>query len=214
MIIGLIGMSGAGKSSWAERLATAGYAWLHCDALIAERLRGAFDIGDGSVYDLGAWMGFPYEARYAEREALYLAHETAVMQAIADTLAATPAQNTIVDMTGSAIYVDSHVLRRLRQLATIVYLAVSDTTQARMLQHYLDSPRPVIWHGAFQPLPGEAPTAALARCYPVLLAERDRRYRALSRVTLDDTHHRDPAYSVDTFLRAIAGSPATPQTHE
>ena len=216
MIIGLIGMSGAGKSSWAERLAAAGYAWLHCDALIAERLRAQFDIGDGSVYDLGAWMGFPYEARYDEREALYLAHEAAVLDTIADALSVTPAQNTIIDMTGSAIYVDSDVLARIKQLATIVYLAVSDSTQTRMLEHYLDSPRPVIWRGAFEPRPGEAPAAALARCYPLLLADRDRRYRALSQVTLDDTQHRDPAYSVDAFLRAVAGAsaaPAVPEAH-
>lgn len=207
MIIGLVGMSGAGKSAWAERLAAAGYTWLHCDALIAGRLRAEHDVGAGSVYDLGAWMGFPHEPRYAPRAALYLAHEGAVLGAIADDLAAAPTENTIIDMTGSAIYVDPAVLARVQRLATVVYLSVSAAAQAQMLEQYLSNPRPVIWHGAFDQLPGEPPAAALARCYPRLLADRDRRYRAFSRVTLAESQHRDPTIEVDTFLQAVNGTP-------
>jgi shikimate kinase len=208
MIIGLIGMSGAGKSAWAERLAAAGYAWLHCDALIAERLRAEFDIGAGSVYDLGAWMGFPYEERYAARAALYLRHEGEVLRSIADDLAAAPEQGVIIDMTGSAVYVDPAVLARVQELATVVYLSVSAAAQAQMLAHYLSDPRPMIWDGMFEQRRGEAPAAALARCYPLLLADRDRRYRALSHITLADTQHRDPSITVDAFLQAVASAPA------
>jgi dephospho-CoA kinase len=59
MILGLIGMSGVGKSYWADRLEAAGFDCFHCDDLIAQKLRPGFDVACGSVYDLGRWMGFP-----------------------------------------------------------------------------------------------------------------------------------------------------------
>lgn len=204
MIIGLIGMSGAGKSSWAERLAAAGFTWLHCDELIAARLRDQFDVGGGSVYDLGDWMGLPYEPRYAERERIYLAHETAVLRTIADALATGGAPNNwIIDMTGSAVYADPLVLGRIRRLATIVYLAVSPQMHDQLVREYIANPRPVLWNGVYQPQPGEPPQAALARCYPQLLRARERLYMQLSHITLTDALHRDPAFDVRAFLRYV-----------
>ncbi|HNP73152.1 MAG TPA: hypothetical protein PLO33_17370 [Kouleothrix sp.] len=218
MIIGLIGMSGAGKSSWAERLAAAGFTWLHCDELIAARLRDQFDVGSGTVYDLGDWMGLPYEARYAERERIYLAHETAVLRTIADALAPDSperatlqagkqaggaAHNWIIDMTGSAVYADPLVLGRIRRLATIVYLAVSPQMHEQLVRQYIANPRPVLWNGLYRPLPGEEQLAALARCYPLLLRERERLYMQLSHITLTDALHRDPAFDVRAFLRYV-----------
>lgn len=205
MIIGLIGMSGAGKSSWSSRLAAAGFTWLHCDELIAERLRANFDVGAGSVHDLGSWMGFPYDARYARHEALYLASETEVLGTIAKDIARGQFANAnlIVDLTGSAIYVDRAVLNRVRQSATIVYLAVSPRLHNQMVRDYIANPRPIIWNGHYRPLPHEAPAAALARCYQGLLAERERLYAELSHVTIADALHRSPEFDVDAFLRYI-----------
>jgi shikimate kinase len=205
VIIGLIGMSGAGKSSWASRLAVAGFTWLHCDDLIAEKLRASFDVGAGSVHDLGNWMGFPYDTRYAEHEALYLASETEVLGTIAEGIAQGRYANTnlIVDLTGSAIYVDRTVLNRVRQLATIVYLAVSPRLHDQMVRDYIANPRPLIWHGLYRPLPDEAPAAALARCYQDLLADRERLYAKLSHITIADTLHRSPEFDVGAFLRYV-----------
>lgn len=204
MIIGLLGMSGAGKSSWAARLATAGFSWLHCDDLIAARIRQSFDIGAGSVYDLGSWMGLPFEPRYPEREAIYLAHETAVLRTIADALGTgDESQNVVIDMTGSAIYVDPEVTGRIRAIATIVYLAVSAESHARMVEEYIASPRPVLWHGLYQPRPGEPPATALARCYPKLLSERAELYARLSHLTIEEAQHRDPAFDAAALLRLI-----------
>ena len=205
MIIGLIGMSGAGKSSWASRLAAAGFTWLHCDELIAEKLRAHFDVGAGSVYDLGQWMGFPYDERYAEREAIYLASETDVLGTIAQDIAQGQyaGTNLIVDLTGSAIYVDRAVLNRVRQLATIVYLAVSARLHDQMVQDYIANPRPLIWSGLYRPLPHEAPAAALARCYQHLLAERERLYAEFSRVTIPDALHRSSEFDVGAFLQFV-----------
>ena len=205
VIIALIGMAGAGKSSWASRLEAAGFTWLQCDALIADRLSVRFELGAGSVHDLGSWMGFPYDQRYSEREALYLATETAVLDAIAGDIAhgQYTGSKLIVDLTGSAIYVDSKVLGRLREQATVVYLAVSPRLHDQMVRDYLANPRPIVWNGLYQPLPHEDPAAALERCYPQLLAERERRYAEISDVVLDDAQHRDPAFGVDDFLRYV-----------
>ncbi len=214
MILALIGMSGAGKSMWASRLAAAGYEWLHCDELIAERLRASFDVGAGSVYDLGQWMGLPYERRYAEREALYLANEAAVLATIAGALAgpAALARELVVDLTGSAIYIDGAVLARLRQSATIVYLAVAPELHGQMVREYLANPRPVIWNGLYQPLPGEPPADALARCYPRMLVARERLYQRLADVTLPAERHRDPAFTVEDLLRCAAAAQRTFRT--
>lgn len=202
MIIGLIGMSGAGKSSWASRLADAGFTWLHCDELIADRLRADFDVGAGTVYDLGGWMGLPHELHYAEREALYLHHETDVLRAIVEAVeqGRAPSGDLILDLTGSAVYIDPDVLGRLRRIATIVYLAVSPQLHDQMLRDYLANPRPVIWRGLYQPRPHEPPAETLTRCYPRLLADREQRYSALAHVTIEDALHRDPLFEVEQFL--------------
>jgi shikimate kinase len=205
VIIGLIGMSGAGKSSWASRLAAAGFTWLHCDELIADKLRANFDVGAGSVHDLGQWMGFPYEARYAQHEAIYLASETEVLGKIVEDIAQGryASADLIIDLTGSAIYVDPEVLSRVRQAATIVYLAVSPKLHDRMVHDYIANPRPIIWKGFYRPQPHEAPAAALARCYPQLLADRERLYAELSHVTIADELHRSPEFDVGAFLKYV-----------
>lgn len=204
MILALIGMSGAGKSSWAGRLAGAGYTWLHCDELIAERLGAHFDVGSGSVYDLGAWMGLPFEPHYAERAAIYLAHEADVLHEIANAVArgALP-PDLVIDLTGSAIYVERTLLERLRQVATVVYLAISPQLHDQMVRDYIAQPRPILWDATFQPLPHEVPLAALARCYPHLLISREQQYAQLSHITLADTLHRDPAFTVEAFLAYV-----------
>jgi shikimate kinase len=205
VIIGLIGMSGAGKSSWASKLAAAGFTWLHCDELIADRLRASFAIGARSVHDLGNWMGFPYDARYAEREAIYLASETEVLGTIAEDIAQSryTSTNLIIDLTGSAIYVDREILNRIRQFATIVYLAVSPKRHDQMVQDYITNPRPLVWNGFYRPLPHEDPAAALARCYPHLLADRERQYAEISDIKLDDALHRSAEFDVGAFLRYV-----------
>jgi shikimate kinase len=203
--LGLIGMSGIGKTAWAERLAAAGHGCLHCDDLIARRLRRRFAIGSPSLADVGAWMGMPHEPHYAERAAAYLAAECAVMRAIAAMLARRPeaGRGLVVDLTGSAVYVDPATLRALRETTTIVYLEADATRQERLLAAYLAQPRPLIWGGAFQPEPGEPPEAAVARSYPRLLARRAALYDRLSHVRVPASVHLDPNLSVADFLHYV-----------
>lgn len=202
MVVGLIGMSGVGKSSWAARLAGAGLTPFYCDDLIAERLRVETGAGTVSVHDVGRWMGFPYERRYAERERIYLAYEGAILAEIADHVAAD--DDVVIDMTGSVVYLEPDLLARIGRLATIVYLAADPDLHQCLLADYLAMPRPVVWNGMFQPFPGEDPAAALVRCYPLLLQTRAALYEQFGDVVIGSTLHRHPAFGVADLLSLAA----------
>ncbi|MCS6840362.1 MAG: hypothetical protein NZ699_09190 [Roseiflexus sp.] len=201
MVIGLIGMAGIGKSRWAARLAEAGFHALHCDDLIAERLRTIYNVDTVTVYDIGRWMGFPYEAHYAERERIYLACEHAVMEDVAERIAGE--ENIVIDTTGSIVYLDAALLERIKRRATMVYLADDANLRARLLEDYLARPRPIVWNGMYQPRPGETPKATLARCYPQLVRARAALYRRISDIVIEPQYHRNPAFTVADFLAMI-----------
>lgn len=201
MVIGLIGMAGIGKSRWAARLANAGFRALHCDDLIAERLRITYRADTVTVYDIGRWMGFPYEAHYAERERIYLACEHAVMEEIAERIVGE--EYIVIDTTGSIVYLDAALLERIKRRAIMVYLADDANLRARLLEDYLARPRPIVWNGMYQPRPGETPEATLARCYPQLARTRAALYQQMSDVVIEPHYHRNPAFTVTDFLGMI-----------
>lgn len=205
MILALIGMSGVGKTTWASKFALAGFTWLHCDELIAARLRADGELNGASVEDVGRWMGFPYDAGYARREASYLAYEADVLTAIAESLPQAHAERRqlVIDMTGSAIYVDPTILDAIHICATFVYLTAASAQYRQLLEAYSASPRPVIWQTMYQPLPGEVPAATLARCYPRLMDARASLYAELSDVVLDPALHQDRTATIADFLRAV-----------
>lgn len=204
MILGLIGMSGVGKSYWAAQFAAAGFRRYACDDMIAEQLEAAIGVPRASLHEMGDWMGLPYEACYPERAALYLAHETAVLRRITAELAHTdPQQDLVIDLTGSAIYVDPALLRALRRSATIVYLAVGAELHDQLLADYLANPRPILWDDMFEPYPDEAPAAAIARCYPHLIASRERSYELFCDVRLDHSIHRRAGMNVAGMIATI-----------
>lgn len=186
-ILCLVGMSGVGKSHWAKRLAAElGYVRHDCDGDIAARLASLVDVepGEEPVHALGRWMGMPWSAGYAEREARYLALESEVTQR---ALAASERGDAphVIDTTGSVVYLDGALTRRLAEHARVVYLRTPESRQDAMLRRYLEEPKPVVWGGAYRPREDERPEDALRRCYPELLRERDRRYAALAHVVLD-----------------------------
>ncbi len=73
MRIGLIGMSGAGKTSWARKLAAAGFEHIDCDQRIADRLSAEVNQPITTFQELGEWLRLPLSARVscAERRALW-----------------------------------------------------------------------------------------------------------------------------------------------
>lgn len=202
--LALIGMSGAGKTFWAKRLAEAGHPSLSCDDRIEQRLRPKLDRGGHSgITGVAAWMGWPDSPTYAQREAEYLAEETANLDEVLNGLEGDPSKELILDTTGSVIYVGTNLLLRLRREMTVVYLAASREEQQLLIERYLNDPKPVLWRGAFQPRPGETAHNTVARCYPALIEARRRSYEALAHCTVPVAELHDPSLDAAGFLSKI-----------
>ncbi|MCB0227268.1 MAG: hypothetical protein KDI02_26465, partial [Anaerolineae bacterium] len=183
-----------------------GFKRFCCDNLIAEKLKPKVASLNGTKKSLAEWMGFPYDHHFAEREAQYLATEIEVLDEILTYLESLPAssgEKIIVDSTGSVIYTGQTMLERLRRQTTMVYLDTPLAVQERMHAIYLTDPAPVLWRGHFERQPGESNEAALARCYPKLLAARTKQYKQWAEVTLDYHRLRQPGFTVDDFLAEI-----------
>jgi shikimate kinase len=204
MHLSLIGMSGSGKSHWSTELAELGFLRFCCDELIADKLAPELIRSDGTVLDLGEWMGFPYEPRYEERESKYLACEIEVIGEILGYLSGSnPGEKVVVDTTGSVIYTGKDMLERLKSNSTIVHLATPPEVKERMLMVYLDQPRPVLWRDVFSKKHGETSEEALARCYPRLLFSRQRLYEQYADVTIDYYVRNQEGFGVKEFLEEI-----------
>ena len=206
MHLSLIGMSGSGKSHWSIRLAERGFRRFCCDEMIARNLSAELAREDGTVMDLGEWMGFPYEPNYKEREARYLAHEIRVLEEILGYVANSAGdsgESIVVDTTGSVIYTGETVLKKLCLHTTVVHFSTPPEVQERMLYVYKARQRPILWRDLFNQEPGEADEKALARCYPELLSFRERLYEKWADVTIDYYTRNEDSFGVDDFLKEI-----------
>ncbi|MBZ5701763.1 MAG: hypothetical protein LAN84_07940 [Acidobacteriia bacterium] len=202
--LAFIGMSGAGKTFWTQKLAAAGYPALSCDDLIEARLQPLLAAGGyAGIGGVAAWMGWPDSPHYGEREAQYLREETAVLDEVLADLARQPEKSLILDTTGSVIYTGNHLLMRLRRQMKVVYLAASAEEQQLLIERYLSNPKPVLWRGAFQPRPGETPRDTVARCYPALIAARRQSYAALAHGTIPISALREAALDAPAFLALV-----------
>ena len=183
--LALIGMSGSGKSYWTRRIAAAGYPAISCDTQIEQRLARALQAGGYTgINGVAAWMGWPDSLTYVDREVAYLAEEIATLDEVLTGLEKNPAQNLVLDTTGSVIYVGNHLLHRLRKQMLVMYLAASPDEQELLIRRYLEDPKPVLWRGAFQARRGEAPRDTVARCYPALIVARRQSYAALAHCSI------------------------------
>lgn len=205
MRIGLIGMSGAGKTSWATKLAAAGFEHIDCDRRIAVRLSAEVNQPITTFQELGEWLGFPYEPGFRAREARFMACEVAILQDIVDQLSqsADQTRDLVVDMGGSAIYTGESLFLQLRRLMTVVYLAITPDIHTQMLQEYMVRPRPIIWNGLFQRKPNETQTETLERCFSQLIIFRECQYEILCDVKIDYQLHHHPELETDDFLQLI-----------
>ena len=206
MRLSLIGMSGSGKSHWSMRLAETGFHRFCCDEMIARNLAAELTRADGTVMDLGEWMGFPYEPNYKERETIYLNHEIKVLDEILGYVAdpaRDPGEDIVVDTTGSVIYTGETVLGKLCSHTTVVHFSTPPEVQERMLDVYKARQRPVLWRDLFNQQPAEANETALARCYPELLSSRERLYEKCADVTIDYYTRNEDSFGVSDFLREI-----------
>jgi len=202
--LALIGMSGAGKTFWTKKLAAQGWPTASCDDQIERRLAPQLAAGGHSgIKGVAEWMGWPDSANYVEREALYLAEEIHVLDAVLGELERQPQKSLVLDTTGSVIYTGNNLLLRLRKRMMVVHLAASAEEQQLLIGRYLNDPKPVLWRGAFQPKKGEAPRETVARCYPTLMAARRQSYEALAHCTLQVAVLRDGSLDAAALLEMI-----------
>ena len=202
-----LGMSGAGKSTWSSRLEQFGYSKICCDSLIADRLRDVYQIEMIQTIDnLSDWLGMPDDPAFYERERLFQQCENEVLFAVIDAVAAdqNPESRYVIDMGGSSIYCGEELFARSRAVARIVYLKITPQVHAQMLEAYLQNPRPLMWHGMYDPRPDESREAAFRRSYSNLIRYRESQYERFSDVQLEYEFHRKDDVTVAEFLAAVA----------
>ncbi len=206
MHLSLIGMSGVGKSSWSIKLYEIGFRRYCCDDLIKIKLASELTGSDGTMMEIGEWMGFPYESQYKERESKYLTYEIEVLTEIIGILESCGKQaeeNIVIDTTGSVIYTGEESLKRLRRCTTIVHFSTPPEVQGQMLKTYLANQRPVLWREFFNKEPNETFEDAMARCYPRLLISRERLYERYAGVAIDYYRLNQEGFGVFEFLKDI-----------
>jgi len=198
-------MSGSGKSKWSEKLSGFGFKRFCCDDLINKKLASELTGTDGTLMELGEWMGFPYEPHYKEREAKYLACEITVLSEIIESIEKNNHidENIVIDTTGSAIYAGDEILKRLRRCTTIFHLSTPPEVQALMLKAYLANQRPVLWREFFRKRPNENNEEALARCYSNLLFHREDLYKQCGDMTIDYYTLNQQNFQAEDFVNIV-----------
>ena len=178
LALAFIGMSGIGKTHQAKQFVPLGFRHISCDDLIAPRISGMTKLRN--VTDVGIWMGQPYSKGYREREHRFLELEEKVTREAIDSIKG----NTIIDTTGSVIYLSETIRQGLKENSFVVYFKAAPEMYKRMLKVYLENPKPVVWGDSFRLKKGEDERAALKRSYPELLEFRARKYQELADVTI------------------------------
>jgi shikimate kinase len=175
--LSLIGMSGAGKSHWAQKLAAAGFRVISIDDRIEKKLAPELAAGGHrGIGGVAAWMGWPDEPAYREREKKYFECEVKSMGEALDEIQAAGEEGTILDTTGSVVYTGEEICRRMQSLTTVVYLEASPAEEDLLIARYLSDTKPVLWGEQFVRRPGESTQDAIARCYPQLISHRKKLY--------------------------------------
>ncbi len=199
-------MSGAGKSHWAQKLAGAGFRVIGIDDRIENKL--APELAAGGYRGIGgvaAWMGWPDDPAYRERENKYLECEIKSMGEALDEIQASGEEGIILDTTGSVAYTGEVICRRMQNLTLVVYLEASRAEEELLIARYLTDPKPVLWGGQFNRLAGESTRDAIARCYPELIAHRKQLYERYAHRTVSMDHLRNVNLSARGFLELLEG---------
>jgi shikimate kinase len=202
--LSFIGMSGAGKSHWAQKLAGAGFRVVSIDDRIEEKL--APELAPGGYRGIGGvatWMGWPDQPTYREREKRYLQCEVESMSEALEEVRSTGNEGMILDTTGSVVYTGEEVCRRMQSVTTVVYLEASPAEEELLIARYLSDPKPVLWGDQFVQRPGESTREAIARCYPQLLAHRKKLYERYADRTVSIGRLRSAKLDARGFLELL-----------
>lgn len=205
MKISLIGMSGSGKSYWSKKLESKGFKRFCCDDLIEEELgRELTALGYSGIQDVAKWMGQPYERQYKKNSKRYLELESEVMQEILAYLEkATDNEDIIVDTTGSVIYMEEDILKRLAEESKLLYFHTPSFVRKHMYEEYMKNPKPVIWGKIFSKQKGENNMESLQRNYPKLLEFRVKKYKEVSEIIFDYHMLRHDSFDVNVLTDII-----------
>ncbi len=192
--IAFVGMSNIGKSYTGMRLAEAfDFNLIEVDKIIWESL------DQGSMADFAAWQGQPYSEGYADRESESIALESdATAKAIAF-----PKGNAILDTTGSVIYTDKSVQKKLISYWYIVHISASVGAVEMLREQYFKHPKPLIWNNHYHCKSGQLPDEAILECYPKLLASRAKAYMALADTTIDSDVILDRSSKIEDIYEAL-----------
>lgn len=195
--LAFVGMSNIGKSFTAKRIADKfGYKLIEVDKLIWEELH--LD----TMEEFAEWQGHPYEEGYAEREAL-----SVDMENVATKRALEMSQGgTIVDTTGSVIYVDPTIRRKIKEQCYVVHIKAETSDMERLKWDYFDNPKPLIWGNQYRPKPNLSDRENIYECYPKLLMSRAKEYAAMADVTITSSFVLDPDNDEDAILAALKPS--------
>jgi shikimate kinase len=204
--LSFIGMSGSGKSHWAQKLAGAGFRVIGIDDRIEKKL--ASELAEGGHRGIGgvaAWMGWPDDPAYRERENKYLECEIRSMGKALAEIEASGEEGAILDTTGSVVYTGDEICRRMQQLTTVVYLEASRAEEELLIARYLSDPKPVLWGDEFVQRPGESTHDAIARCYPQLIAHRRKLYERYAHLIVSMDLLRNVNLDARGFLELLEG---------
>jgi shikimate kinase len=197
-------MSGAGKSHWTRKLTGAGFRAISVDDRIEEKLAAELNAGGyRGIGGVAAWMGWPDQPEYRERERKYLASEIESMCEALDEVEASGQDGIVLDTTGSVVYTGEEICRRLQSLTTVVYLAASPGERDTLIARYLSDPKPVLWGHLFSQQPGETARDAVARCYPQLIAHRKQLYERYAHVVIPTARLREASPDARGFLEIL-----------
>jgi shikimate kinase len=205
MKLSLIGMSGSGKTYWAQKLEEVGYTRFTIDDIIEAKLGDELKKnGFSGIHDLAKWLGQPYEPQYQEHSDRYVDLEIEAMDEVFEKVSAMKeSDKVIIDTTGSVIYHGAATLHTLETLTKVIYLDTPDEVKDEMYEKYKKDPRPVIWGKSFYRIGDETNEAALARCYPELLSNRAKKYERHAHVTLDYHLLRSELFTTEMFLNQV-----------
>ncbi|MBI3952457.1 MAG: hypothetical protein HY336_00700 [Candidatus Doudnabacteria bacterium] len=201
MVITLIGMSGSGKSSWSKRLAKIGFRRICCDDLIENKLGPILKKqGYKGIKDVACWMGQPFEPFSPKNQAIYLSLEIQVFTEIINRLKKGLSGNWVIDTTGSAVYAGEKICSELNKYSVVAHLETPFGIRKKMFQKYMTNPKPVVWQKLFSKKKNETNWQALRRCYPKLLASREKLYKKYSTVSLPYKTRTRKGFSEKEFM--------------
>lgn len=185
--IALIGMSNIGKSHWARRFKSR-HGFHHYE--VDDRIQESLSLS--SISRSAEWMGQPYQGEYHDKAAEYLRLESELTQYVNEMH-----ENTVLDTTGSVIYLDKKPLTQLSENYLIVYLSARPEDSERLVKRFASSPKPLIWGDHYRKVPGMCDEDSMMSLYPSLLIMRDVMYRELADIEIEARHIGNKTNLVD-----------------